>query len=118
MGKTVKVTVTDHHFKTKYSLGNTTVNDREVSEVELTETVRNAVQAGNLELVEGDLTPERDEKTFQGNEAGGKNSEGNDDQKEGLEDKTKNELKEMCEEQGLKKSGTKQELIDRLKQDD
>lgn len=109
----VKVKVSDNHFRNTYSLGGKTVSNKQASTVEVTETVRNAVQAGNLELIEGSLTPSKDEKSFQGDGSGGEESEEADEQD--FEEMTKDELKELCEEKDLKKSGTKDELVERLK---
>jgi len=115
MANKVKVRVSDNHFRNTYSIGEKTVTNQEAQEVEVTTTVRNAVQAGNLELVEGSLAPEKDEKSFQEDEGRGDEAEEEDDGTESLEDKTKAELQEMCEEQGLKKTGKKAELVERLK---
>lgn len=109
---TVKVKVTEHHFKNSFNTGKSTVG-LEPEEVEVNNAVRNAVQAGTLELVEGDLTPSRDEKSFQGDEQGGEESKETDEPN--FEEMTKDELKELCEENDLKKSGTKDELVERLK---
>lgn len=109
----VKVRVNDHHFKNKYSLGEKTVGKEEPEKVEVNNTVRNAVQAGTLELIEGSLSPERDEKEFQENEQSG--AEGEEDDESDFSEMTVDELKQRCEEKDLKKSGTKDELIERLK---
>lgn len=114
MTRTVKAKVTDHHFKTKYSIGDTMLNDREAKEVEVNDALRNGVCAGNIELVEGSLAPEKDEKSFQEDEQSGEESETDDENEEDLEELTKHELKELCEEKDLKKSGTKKELVERL----
>jgi len=115
MSNKVKVRVSDNHFRNTYSIGEKTLTNKKAKEVEVTTTVRNAVQAGNLELVEGSLAPEKDEKSFQGDEGRGDEAKEEDDETESLEDYTKAELKEMCEEKGLKKSGRKSELVERLK---
>jgi len=115
MSNKVKVRVSDNHFRNTYSIGEKTLTNKEAEEVEVTTTIRNAVKAGNLELVEGSLAPEKNEKSFQGDESGGEETEEVDDQTESLEDYTKPELKEMCEEKGLKKTGRKSELVERLK---
>jgi len=115
MSNKVKVRVSDNHFRNTYSLGEKTVTNQEAQEVNVTATVRNAVRAGNLELVEGSLGPEKDEKSFQGDESGGEETKETDDEPESLENKTKAELKELCEEKDLKKSGKKKELVERLK---
>jgi len=111
---TVKVKVTDHHFKNSFSVGEKTVGT-EPEEVEVNQTIRNGVQAGTLELIEGTLAPQRDEKSFQGDEQSGEESEEADDEE--LEEMTVDELREMAEDRGLKKSGTKDELISRIKED-
>lgn len=117
MSNTVKVKVSDNHFRNTYSLGGKTVDDQEPTRVEVTPTVRNAVQAGNLVLVQGSLAPERDEKKFQGDEAGREEVEESDEGVGSLKDKTKKELKELCEEKDLKKSGNKDELVERLREE-
>jgi len=109
---TVKVKVTEHHFKNSLNIGSKTVGLKP-EEVEVNATVRNAVQAGTLELVEGSLAPERNEKSFQGDEQSGEESKEVDESH--YSDMTKDELKDLCEENDLKKSGKKSELIERLK---
>jgi len=112
MTDTVKVKVTDHHFKSHFKVGDVTVTDEEPVEVEPNVTVRNAVQAGTLELVKGRLRPEKDEKEFQEDDGTREESEGLDEKS--LRDRTVDDLKDMCEEKDLKKTGTKDELVERL----
>lgn len=114
MSNKVKVKVSDSHFKNSFQTGKTKIREGETKEVEVTAAVRNAVKARNLVLVEGSLGPEKTEKSFQEDDGSGKKGEKADGDK-ALKDYTKDELKEMCEEEGLKKSGTKDELIERLK---
>lgn len=120
MSDKVKVKVADHHTRTQYSIGEQTVSKNEVSEVEPNTTVANAVRAGTLELVEGEIPSQ-----FQGDdgdrteseedsEEDGETQEPEQDEKD-LEDYTKEELKDLAEEKGLKKSGTKSEIVERLK---
>lgn len=123
MDNTVKVQVTKHHFKNQFRVGDKLVTRESPTEVRPNVTVRNAVQAGTLKLVEGSLSPSEDEKSFQGDEAGGEGVEEIDEpaetekreDEEDLSGLTVDELSQRCEEQGLKKSGTKDELIERLK---
>lgn len=110
----VKAKVADHHFKENVEVGDTRLNKRKSKTVKPNRTLRNMVQAGNVIVTEGSLAPERDEKSFQGDDGSGEDGEeglGEED----LTDLTVDELKEKCEEKGLKKSGTKDELVERLK---
>jgi len=115
MSNKVKVKVSGSHFRNSFNTGKTKLRENEEKKVEVTPAVRNAVQSGTLELIEGSLGPDKKEKSFQGNEQDRKESEEADESEKELEDFTKDELKDMCEEKGLKKSGKKQELVERLK---
>lgn len=110
MSEKVKVKVSESHFRDTFNLGDTKVGRDEVVEVEKTITVRNAVNKGTLELVEGEIGTR---KRFQGDDKSGE--EGEEDDGQDLTDITKKELQEMCEDKGLKKTGTKKEIIERLK---
>lgn len=110
----VKAKVAEHHFKENVNVGGTRLTKRKPETVKVNATLRNMVRAGNIIVTEGSISPERDEKEFQGNDGSGENSEKNagEDSLKGL---TVDELKEKCESEGLKKSGTKDELVERLK---
>jgi len=115
MSKKVKVKVSDHHFKANYSIGDKTVSKHEATEVEPNITVANAVKAGTLQIVEGELPAK-----FRGADPSRTETEETDESEEETEEpefdgKTKDELKEMLESRGLKKSGAKDELVERLK---
>jgi hypothetical protein len=114
MSETVKAKVAEHHFKGHVSVGNTTLRKDEEKEVKPNTTLLNMVDAGNVVVTEGSLDSGRVEKSFQGDDESGEESEGENE----LEGLTKDELKEKCEEQGLKKSGTKTELVERLKNEE
>jgi hypothetical protein len=104
----VKAKVAEHHFKGQVNVGGKTLRkDRETS-VEPNTTLRNMVQAGNVIIVEGNLSPERDEKQFQRDDTGGEESKS-------LDEMTKDELKELAEQKDLKKSGTKSEIKERIR---
>lgn len=114
MSNEVKAKVADHHFKENVKVGDTRLTKRKPETVKVNTTLRNMVQAGNVIVTEGSISPEKSEKSFQENDGSGENSEeglGEED----LKDLTVDELKEKCESEGLKKSGTKSELIERLK---
>jgi hypothetical protein len=128
MANTVKAKVSEHHFKRRVSVGNVTLTKSESQEVEVNTTLRNMVKAGNVVVTEGDIHGGEQEKNFQGDDESGEESEADDAETEeaprnepdaevegGFEDKTVEELKDLCEERNLKKSGTKDELIERLK---
>jgi len=128
MVDTVKAKVSEHHFKRRVSVGNVTLTKSENREVEVNTTLRNMVKAGNVVVTEGDIYGGEQEKNFQGDDESGEESEADDAEEaetpgneldaeapENFEDKTVEELKDLCEEFGLKKSGTKDELVERLK---
>lgn len=127
MTDTVKAKVAEHHFKGQINIAGTTLVKSEAREVEPNITLRNMESAGNVIVTEGDLTPEKNEKSFREDDGAGEESESDDEpqeepeeveeeqEAESLEDLTVDELRERCEEQGLKKSGNKEELIERLK---
>jgi len=128
MSNTVKAKVSEHHFKRRVSVGNVTLTKSESQEVEVNTTLRNMVKAGNVVVTEGDIHGGEQEKNFQEDDESGEESEADDaeaeeaprdepdaESVEGFEGKTVEELKDLCEERDLKKSGTKDELVERLK---
>jgi len=128
MANTVKAKVSEHHFKRRVSVGNVTLTKSESQEVKVNTTLRNMVKAGNVVVTEGDIHGGEQEKNFQGDDESGEEGEADDAEAEeapgnepdakvpeSFEGKTVEELKELCEERDLKKSGTKDELIERLK---
>jgi lipopolysaccharide export system protein LptA len=114
MTETVKAKVADHHFKGHVSVGDTKLVKEESRSVEPNVTLRNMVREGNVVVTQGSLRPERDEKEFQEDDESGEEGETSSGEKE-LEDRTVNELKDLLEEKDLKKTGTKNELVERLK---
>jgi len=112
MTETVKAKVAEHHFKAHVSVGDTTLRKDEEREVKPNTTLRNMVREGNVIVTEGSLSPEKNEKSFREDDESGEKSE--EASREELESKTVDELKNMCDENDLKKSGTKDELVERL----
>ena len=114
MTETVKAKVAEHHFKKQVNIGEKTLDRDESREVEVNNTLRNMVRAGNVVITEGSLRPERDEKRFREDDESGEKGEANPGEQD-LKDKTVDELKDLLEEKDLKKTGTKDELVERLK---
>lgn len=109
MSNTVKATVNEHHFKGHINVGDKTLTKRDEKTVKDSETLRNLVREGTVKVTQGSLRPERDEKEFQENDESGEESE------DALGEKTVKELRNICEQKDVKKSGTKDEIIERLK---
>lgn len=109
MSGTVKAKVSESHFKKQVNVGDKKLVKDEAREVQVNSTVRNMERAGNVVIVEGSLRSD-DEKSFRGDDGTGEESE-----KDDLSEKTVSELRDLCEQHDLKKSGTKDEIIERLK---
>lgn len=109
MSNTVKATVNEHHFKGHINVGDETLTKRDEKTVKDSETLRNLVREGTVKVTQGSLRPQSDEKEFQQDDKSGEESE------EAFEEKTVKELREICDNKDVKKSGTKDEIVERLK---
>lgn len=134
--ETVNVRVSKDHFKSTIPVAGTEVTDKEFTEVEATDLVRSYVNRGVFILEEQEQFPEPSNETSGGDDTDGEEDKGDVGQdtesekeqdeaeevekysEEELREKNKDELKDLCEEHDLKKSGNKDDLVERLKNEE